>query len=81
MINNKKNIKIDNNKIDIKKVLEDNIYNKNWDEFIDIYKEICKNKDNRKEISDFLNILEENIDDIKLDIPKINIKELKIIFK
>ena len=81
MINNKKNITIDNNKIDIKKVLEDNIYNKNWDEFIDIYKEICKNKDNRKEISDFLNILEENIDDIKLDIPKINIKELKIIFK
>ena len=81
MINNKKNITIDNNKIDIKKVLEDNIYNKNWDEFIEIYKEICKNKDNRKEISEFLNILEENIEDIKLDIPKINIKELKIIFK
>ena len=81
MINNKKNIKIDNNKIDIKKVLEDNIYNKNWDEFIEIYKEICKNKDNRKEISEFLNILEENIEDIKLDIPIINIKELKIIFK
>ena len=81
IINSKKNIILNNNKIDIKKVLEDNIYNKNWDEFIDIYKEICKNKDNRKEISEFLNILEENIEDIKLDIPKINIKELKIIFK
>ena len=81
MINNNKNIKINDNKIDIKKVLEDNIYNKNWDEFIEIYKEICKNKDNRKEINEFINILEENIEDIKLDIPKINIKELKIIFK
>ena len=81
IIDNNKNIKINNNKIDIKKVLEDNIYNKNWDEFIEIYKEICKNKDNRKEINEFINILEENIEDIKLDIPKINIKELKIIFK
>jgi len=62
-------------------VLEENIYNKDWNEFIDIYKEICKNKINSDKIDEFLKLLEENIDEIKIDIPKINIKELKIIFK
>lgn len=78
---NNNKINIDNNVSDIIKVLEDNIYNKNWDDFIEIYKSICKNKDNREKIYEFIQILEENIEEIKMDIPKINIEELKIIFK
>ena len=72
--------KLDDN-INIKKVLEENIYNKNWDEFIEIYKNVCKNENNNEIIDEFINILEENIEEIKIDIPNINIKELKIIFK
>ena len=81
--NNNKNIKINDSKsnIDIKKVLEDNIYNKDWNDFIEIYKEICKNKVYSHKIDDFLKLLEENLEEIKIDIPNINIKELKIIFK
>lgn len=81
IINDNKKVIISNDVIDIKQVLEDNIYNKNWNEFIEIYKEICKNEDNNIKIREFLDVLEDNIEEIRLDIPKINIEELKIIFK
>jgi hypothetical protein len=51
---NNNKINIDNNVSNIIKVLEDNIYNKNWDDFIEIYKSICKNKDNREKIYEFI---------------------------